>query len=77
MPQHEGSYGLVSQKVFHFLRTHPGELFTVEDIGTQTDCTPTQARMALNALVQHGVIDREEMVGGREGYTYRSRALIV
>ncbi len=76
MSQSEGPFGLISQKVFHFLRTHPEELFTAEDLSKQTDCTPTQARMALDTLARNGVIDREEMVGGREGYIYRSRAPI-
>ncbi len=71
MTQHEAFYGLPIQKVFSFLRTHPGVLFILEEICLQTGCTPTQAQKALDALARDGVIDQEQTVGGRGGYVYR------
>ncbi len=71
MTQCRGRYGLTAQKVLIFLRDHPGELFTAEDICEQTDCPTTQAPIALETLAQAGVIDREQMVGGRAAYKFR------
>ncbi len=71
MIQCSGGYGLTAQQVLIFLRDHPGELFTAEDICEQTDCPTTHARIALETLARTGVIDREQMVGGRAAYRFR------
>lgn len=66
-------YGIITQKVLTFLRTHPGEFFTAQDTCKQTGCTTTQARMALESLAQDGVIDKQQTVGGRDEYIYPKR----
>ncbi len=71
MTQREGQYGVMTQKVLTFLWTHPGEFFTVTGICEQAGCTTTQARMALETLVRDGVVDREQVEGGRDEYVYR------
>jgi predicted transcriptional regulator len=76
MTQGEGSYGLVTQKVFHFLRSHPEEFLTIEDICGQLSCPPTQVRLALETLARNGVIDQEQTIGGRDVYVYHQRSPI-
>lgn len=66
-----GRYSPTAQQVLTFLRNHPGALFTAEDICERTDCSTTQARMALDTLARDGMIDREQTASGVDGYVYR------
>ncbi len=73
MTQNEAPSGLAAQQVFDFLRGHPGAVFLLEDICGQTGYTPAQARLALETLMRHGLIDQERTVGGQDAYVYRLR----
>jgi hypothetical protein len=66
--------GLPMQRVFAFFRDHPDVVFVLEDICWQTGCTPSQVCLALDTLVRHGLIVREQTVGGRDAYSYRRHA---
>ncbi len=73
MTQPEGQYSPITQKVFNFLRDHADAVFLLEDLCGQTGCTPTQARLALDILLRHGVIEQVHTTSGQDAYVYRSR----
>ncbi len=73
MTHSEGSVELTTQQVFDFLRGHAGAVFLLEDLCRQTGCSPTHARLAVDTLVQTGLIHRERTVGGQDAYGYRLR----
>ncbi len=73
MSQREGQYGPTIQQVLTFMRNHAGEYFTPEDVCEQTDCTTSQARMALETLARDGVINKERTASGVDEYVYRKR----
>lgn len=72
MSQRGEQYSPTIQQVLAFMRNHPGEYFTPEDVCEQTDCATSQARMALETLARDGVVDKEQTAGGVE-YAYRKR----
>lgn len=69
----QGQLSPTAQKVLSFLQTHPGDVFTPDDICEQADCSTPQARVALEALVTEGIVLKQYAAGGVEHYIYRPR----
>jgi len=70
---HQAQLSPTAQKVLSFLQTHPGDVFTPDDICEQADCSTPQARVALEALVTAGIVQKQYAAGGVEHYIYHPR----
>lgn len=73
MTQQGRQYSPTVQHILTFLQQHPGDYFAPEDVCEQTDCTTTQARMALETLAQDGVITKAPGGSGHDEYVYQPR----
>ncbi len=64
--------GPTAQQVLNVMRSHPGELFSPEELTEHVDCTAMQVRLALETLLSHGLVEKERTAGGIDEYVLRA-----
>ncbi len=73
MTQHERQYSPTVTHILNFLQQHPGDYFAPEDVCEQTDCSTSQARLALETLARDGIVTKASGTGGHDEYVYHPR----
>ena len=73
MRHQDTNYTRVITPILNVLHTHPGTFFTEEELCQQIDCTPLQARRALDVLVRARLARKEPSTSESDRYTWGSR----
>ena len=72
MRHQNNSYTSVITPILKALHTYPGTSFTEEELCQQIDCTPLQARLALDVLVRARLVRKEPSDSEDSRYTWGS-----
>jgi predicted ArsR family transcriptional regulator len=73
IPHSSKELGPNAQALLAYLRDHPNEQFTVEQMAQQVGCTTEEAKTHLEALAYQGEIEKVRPDGGQTMYTRPQR----
>ena len=63
--------GPTAQQVLELLRQNRGTEYGADDVCEVADCSTSQAQVALQSLVDAGLVERREHAGGSPTYVAR------
>lgn len=69
IPHSSKELGPVAQQLLAYLRDHPNEQFSVDQMARQVGCTTEEAKTHLEALAYQGEIEKVRPDGGETVYT--------
>lgn len=68
IPHSSKELGPTAQQMLAYLRDHPNEQFSVEQMAQQVGCSTEEAKTHLEALAYQGEIEKERPDGGETLY---------